>query len=99
MSEIRGGQSRDEQKYMNESLALGLALEDALAELVQVHGIGYLETFLERRMRRTVNEIRRYISVIDNSGIAQLQEQSAQDSEAALRQVVENVRRNPNPVT
>lgn len=99
MSEIGGGQSRTEQKYASETLALGLALEDALSDLVQVHGIGYLDTFLERRLRRTVNEMRRHIGIVDSPGITQLQVQGADDAEAALRQVVENVRRDPTPVT
>jgi len=31
-------QSRNEKRYMTEAQALGSALQDALAELVQIHG-------------------------------------------------------------
>lgn len=33
---------------------LGDALEDALAELVAVHGLGYLDRFAERRRNQTI---------------------------------------------
>jgi hypothetical protein len=44
-------QSRNEKRYMTEAQALGSALQDALADLVQVHGVQYLDVFLERRLR------------------------------------------------
>jgi hypothetical protein len=93
-----GPQHPDERRYMGESLALSLALQDALSDLVQVHGIGYLDKFLERRMRRTVNALR---AAQDGSseGSRAMQAEITDAGEAALRHAVEAVRRNPDPVT
>jgi hypothetical protein len=38
--------SREEKRYMTEAMALGSALQDALRDLVKVHGVNYLDTFL-----------------------------------------------------
>jgi hypothetical protein len=83
---------------MAESLVLGLALEDALSDLVQIRGIGYLDTFFERRMRRTVEAMRTMPTGVPDL-MKQMGDQQAESAEAALRHVIENVRRDPNPVT
>ena len=87
--------SREEKRYMTEAMALGSALQDALRDLVKVHGINYLDTFLERRLQSTVEEMRR-----DNSmkapGILAAQRSTADDAEAVLRREIEMVRTRPN---
>jgi hypothetical protein len=87
--------SRDEKRYQIEAMALGAALQDALRDLVKVHGINYLDTFLERRLQSTVEEMRR-----DNSmkapGILAAQRSTADDAEAALRREIEMVKSSPN---
>jgi hypothetical protein len=72
---------------MTEATALGAALQDALRDLIQVHGLNYLDTFLERQLQSTVEELRR-----DNSvkvpGLLAAQRSTADDAEAALRREI-----------
>jgi hypothetical protein len=87
-------QSREEKRYETEAMALGSALQDALRDLVKVHGLTYLDTFLERRIHNTVEGLRRDTGV----NIPQLratQRTTADDAEAALRREIEAVRNNP----
>lgn len=92
-------QSENELRSMAESLALGLALEDALSGLVQVHGMGYLDTFLERRLRRTVGELRKVATMAPApSEMTALMDQQASYAEAVLRRTVEAVKKDPSPV-
>jgi hypothetical protein len=86
--------SREEKRYMTEATALGSALQDALRDLVKVHGINYLDTFLERQLQSTIEELRRDISV-KAPGILAAQRSTADDAEAALRREVEGVRSKP----
>ncbi len=94
---IPAGQKRDEERrYKAEALALGFALQDALRDLVQVHGLKYLDTFLERRIRlapKELGEEERAISGV----LAAAQRTRTDDAEAALRRAVERVRRDPKP--
>ena len=87
-------QSREEKRYMTEAMALGSALQDALRDLVKVHGINYLDTFLERRLQSTVEDLRRDNSV-KAPGILAAQRSTADDAEAALRREIEVVRSSP----
>jgi hypothetical protein len=87
--------SREEKRYVTEAMALGSALQDALRDLVKVHGINYLDTFLERQLQSTVEELRRDISV-KAPGILAAQRSTADDAEAALRREIEGVRSSPN---
>ena len=86
-------QTRNEKRYMTEAEALGSALQDALADLVQVHGIQYLDVFLERRLNETVEKLRQDVRVSVPSILA-AQRSTADDAEAALRREVESVRTN-----
>src|SRR5215204_5810593 len=86
-------QTRNEKRYMTEAEALGSALQDALADLVQFHGIQYLDVFLERRLNETVEKLRQDVRVSVPSILA-AQRSTADDAEAALRREVESVRTN-----
>ena len=88
--------SREEKRYMTEARALGSALQDALRDLVKVHGVNYLDTFLERQLQSTVEELRRDVSV-KAPGILAAQRSTADDAEAALRREIEGVRSSPKP--
>jgi hypothetical protein len=83
-------QSRNEKRYMTEAQALGSALQDALADLVQVHGVQYLDVFLERRLNETVERLRQDVRMSVPSILA-AQRSTADDAEAALRREVESV--------
>ncbi len=91
------GRSRDEKRSEAEATALGLALRDALCDLVQVHGLTYLDTFLERRLRHSVEELRRDTGV-NVPGILAAVRSTADEAEAALRREIDFVRNNPTPV-
>jgi hypothetical protein len=86
-------QSRNEKRYMTEAQALGSALQDALADLVQIHGVQYLDVFLERRLNETVEKLRQEVRMSVPSILA-AQRSTADDAEAALRREVESVRVN-----
>jgi hypothetical protein len=87
-------QSRGEKRCKAELQALSSALRDALSDLVEVHGIQYLDVFLERRLNDTVEELRRGIGVAVPSILA-AQRSAADDAEDALRREVDTVRRAP----
>jgi hypothetical protein len=72
---------------------LGSALQDALADLVQIHGVQYLDVFLERRLNETVEQLRQEVRMCVPSILA-AQRSTADDAEAALRREVESVRMN-----
>jgi hypothetical protein len=86
-------QSRNEKRYKTEAQALGSALQDALADLVQIHGVQYLDIFLERRLNETVEKLRQEVRMSVPSILA-AQRSTADDAEAALRREVESVRMN-----
>jgi hypothetical protein len=88
-------QSREEKRYMTEARALGSALQDALRDLVQVNGLSYLDSFFERQLRRTVDELRSDTGV-NIPGIRASQRSTADDAEAALRREIEMARSSPN---
>ena len=81
--------STTEKQYRIEADALGAALRDALADLVQVHGLGYLNTFLERRLKETVEELREDSLRVPT--IRAAQRSAADYAEAALRREIESV--------
>jgi hypothetical protein len=94
---IPAGQKRDEEKrYKAQALALGFALQDALRDLVQAHGLQYLDTFLERRIRLAPKELGEEDRAI--SGVLAAHRSRTDDAEAALRRAVERVRRDPKPL-
>ena len=86
-------QSREEKRCSTEATALGLALQDALRDLVQVHGPGYLDTFLERQLHTIVDELRSDTGV-KIPDVRATQRSTAEDAEAALRREIETVRLN-----
>ena len=88
-------QTRDEKRYMIEAIALGAALQDALRDLVKVHGVDYLDTFLEDQLHKTVEQLRCETGV-NVSSIAAAQRSKADDAEAALRREIEMVRSRPH---
>ena len=73
----------------------GAALQDALRELVEVHGLSYLDTFLERRLHST--ELRGD-NALKVPGILSAHRSTADDAEAALRREIETVRSSPKAV-
>jgi hypothetical protein len=87
--------SREEKRSKIEAMALGSALQDALRDLVKVHGITYLDTFLEGQLQSTVEELRRDSSV-KAPGILAAQRSTADDAEAALRREIGLVASSPN---
>ena len=90
-------QSRNEKRYKTEAEALGAALQDALDELVQVHGIHYLDVFLERRLQETVEGLRQ--DSLRFPSIRAAQRSKADDAEAALRREVGSVRTKSKPTS
>jgi hypothetical protein len=86
-------QSREEKRCSTEATALGLALQDALRDLVQVHGPGYLDTFLERQLQTVVDELRCDTGV-KIPDVRATHSSAAEDAEAALRREIETVRLN-----
>ena len=95
MTEPAGQKKLDEKRYRAEALALGFALQDALRDLVEVHGMQYLDAFLERRIRLTRKDSG------EDDGLSVLvaaQRSTADDAEAALRREVDRVRRDPKPM-
>ena len=86
-------QSRQEKRYNTEAMALGLALQDALRDLVEVHGSNYLNTFLERQLHTIVDEMRCDTGV-NIPDIRATQRSTADDAEAALRREIQTVRLN-----
>jgi hypothetical protein len=95
---IPAGQKRDEERrYKAEALALGYALQDALRDLVHVHGLQYLDTFLARRIRLAPKELGRDEG-LNIAGVLAAQRSRTDDAEAALRRAVECVRRDPEPL-
>jgi hypothetical protein len=86
--------SREEKRYMTEAMALGAALQDALRDLVGVHGVNYLDTFLERRLHSTVDELRGG-NALKAPGILAAHRSTADDAEAALRREIDEVRSSP----
>ena len=87
--------TREEKRYMTEAAALGSALQDALRDLIKVHGINYLDTFLERQLHSTVEGLR-CDTGLNIPGIVAAQRSSADDAEAVLRREIEMVRSKPN---
>jgi hypothetical protein len=87
--------TRGEKRYMTEAMALGSALQDALRDLVKVHGVEYLDTFLERQLRDTVEELR-CDSGLNVPGILAAQRSAADDAEGALRREIQMARSSPN---
>ena len=94
---MTGSPSREEKKYRIEAEALGSALQDALRDLVQVHGVEYLDSFLERRLNATVEHLREDPGANVPSLLA-AQRSLADDAEAALRREVDSVRRSPTQI-
>jgi hypothetical protein len=86
-------QSRGEKRCSTEATALGMALQDALRDLVQVHGPDYLDTFLERQLRNIVDQMRCDTGV-QIPDVRATQRSAADDAEAAVRREVETVRLN-----
>jgi hypothetical protein len=86
--------TREEKRYMTEAMALGAALQDALRDLVNVHGLDYLDTFLERRLHSTVEELRGD-NALKAPGILAAHRSTADDAEAALRREIDLVRSSP----
>jgi hypothetical protein len=86
-------QSRAEKRCSTEATALGLALRDALRDLVQTHGPDYLDTFLERQLHNIVDEMRCDTGVKIRD-IRATQRSTADDAEAAVRREIETVRLN-----
>ena len=89
-------EQRENSRYVSESATLSVALEDALCDLVEVHGIAYLDEFLARRIRRSVDDIRQRPLEIPALARRLLEQQSAH-MEAVLRRVVQRVREDPSP--
>src|SRR5215207_3950194 len=79
-----------EKQYRIEAEALGAALRDALADLVQVHGVEYLNGFLERRLKETVENLQQ--DSLRVPSIRAAQRSAADYAEAALHREVESVR-------
>ena len=77
----------------NRSDGLGLALQDALRDLVQVHGPGHLDTLLERQLHTVVDELRCDTGV-KIADVRATHSSAAEDAEAALRREIETVRLN-----
>jgi type III secretory pathway component EscV len=88
-------QTREEKRYSTEAMALGLALQDALRELVEIHGSNYLNTFLDRQLHTVVEEMRSDTGV-NIPDIRATQRSTADDAEAAVRREIETVRLNPS---
>lgn len=77
------------------ALMLDFGLQDALCDLVQVHGVEYLDAFLERRLRRTIPQI---TQPLGHQAMDEMSARNAALAEKALRRLVENVRADPTPV-
>jgi type III secretory pathway component EscV len=86
-------QSREEKRCSTEAMALGLALQDALRDLVQANGADYLDTFLERQLQTVVDEMRCDTGV-KIPDVRATQRSTADDAEAALRREIDTVRLN-----
>ena len=67
--------------------------------IVEVYGPEYLDTFLERRIRRNVRPFLSEIDASQTTPIVTLWREHAEDAEAALRRTIEAVRRDPTPPT
>jgi hypothetical protein len=87
-------ETRGKKRCMAELQALSSALRDALGDLVEVHGMQYLDTFLERRLKETVEELRK--GGVGVPSILAAQRSAADNAEAALRREVDSVRIRPN---
>jgi hypothetical protein len=78
---------------------LSTALEDALCDLVQVHGSKYLDTFFKRRMRRHVETHRAATTGPEHHEIMRTEgERMAKAGEKVLRDVIERVKADSTPV-
>lgn len=93
------GPTRNERRSSVEALVLSAGLEDSLCHLVEVYGPEYLDTFLERRIRRNVRPFLSEIDASQTTPIVTLWREHAEDAEAALKRTIEAVRRDPTPPT
>jgi hypothetical protein len=91
--EMRQDERRD-NRYIVEARALGLALQDALRDIVKAEGLTYLDTFLERQLQGTVEALRSD-NGLNIPGVRAAHRSTADEAEAALRREIEAVRTNP----
>ena len=87
-------QHSTELRHAAEILALELALEDALCDLVRAHGAAFLDEFLDRRARQTGAELRLLIGDALPSDESVLKA-VAKSTDDALRRVAEAVQSDP----
>lgn len=81
----------------SEMQVLRAGLEDCLCHLVELYGVDFLDSFLERRLRRNISPILAHAEEMDTEGQRSRLRRHARAAEQLLREIVESVRKDPTP--